>query len=242
MTNGRFETTHWSVVLAAARDETRSNRDALDRLCQIYYEPVRAFIRTWLTGDASGKHYGGLTEQDLTQEFFAEFLTRGVGNPTPEKGRFRSYLLGRVRHFLSHVREKSSAVKRGGGEGTLPLDTGLIETLSGDAPFPPDAWFDRQWARSTVAAALDAVKRESDFPPELIQRMFGPVDAALRQRLSDECGLSDLGVKVALCRLRKAFRTALRQIVAETLDDPNDSAALNREIAYLTDALGETSQ
>ena len=240
-----FETTHWSVVMASKSIDDAENtaraaeaRRALNALLTAYYEPVRAFISAWLGADEGGKRYGNRSALDLTHDFFAEFLEKGVGRPSPDQGRFRSYLLGRVKHFLAHTREKSDAVKRGGGAVLVSLDTMQAETLTDPAvPFPSDAWFDRHWAETTAAAALEAVKAESNYPPELVDRMTGEIPKELRARLAKDYAMSDTAVKVAIHLLRRRFRAALRRIVAETLDAPIHSPAVEEEIAYLTAAL-----
>ena len=131
-----FAPTRWTLVLQA-RGRTPEARAALSDLCAICHAPVREFVRQWLHGA------GGA--DDLTQEFFAEILTRGhLGDPDPERGRFRSFLLGAVKHFLSHARERARAQKQGGGAGTESLDAGIDIP---DPALPPDSAFDRHWAR-----------------------------------------------------------------------------------------------
>lgn len=237
MAEDGFETTHWSVVMASGGETTKA-REALDALCRAYYEPVRSFIHRWIGAEYGGRSYDGLTDLDLTHDFFAEFLENGVGSPSPDKGRFRSYLLGRAKHFLGHVRERNHAIKRGKNAAIVSIDTDLAEGLAADrGHFPSDAWFDRDWARATVASAIEAVKAESDYPAELIERIVGDIPKETRIRLATDYEMSDTAIKVAIHRLRKSFRIALRRIVAETLDTPSDPAAVETEIAYLTAAL-----
>lgn len=237
MAEDGFETTHWSVVMASGRETTKA-REALDALCRAYYEPVRSFIHRWIGVESGGKSYDGLSDLDLTHSFFVDFLEKGIGNPSPEKGRFRSYLLGRVKHFLGHMRERNHALKRGENAAIVSIDTDIAEGLVVDnGRFPSDAWFDRDWARATVAAAIEAVKEESDYPTELIERIVGEIPKETRNRLAVDYEMSDAAVKVAIHRLRKSFRIALRRIVAETLERPSDPAAIETEIAYLIAAL-----
>ena len=108
----RFQTTHWSVVLAAGRDGDALSRDAMAALYRVYWPPLYAFIRR--------RGYSRDDALDLIQEFFVYMLDkRLVQNADPEKGRFRSYLLGALKHFLSANRRRANALKRGGGRAPL---------------------------------------------------------------------------------------------------------------------------
>src|SRR5262249_11505180 len=114
----RFATTRWTLIARAAGDPASSQaRDALAELCEAYWYPVYAFIRR------TGKNTDDA--QDLTQAFFARVLEKGgLRNATPERGRFRSYLLGAVRNFLANEYDRQVTHKRGGGKTILPLDFG----------------------------------------------------------------------------------------------------------------------
>ena len=148
-----FCPTRWTLVLQA-QGRTPEARAALSELCAAYYAPVQEFIRQWLRGADKA--------DDLTQEFFAEILRRGgVDGAQPQRGRFRSFLLGAVKHFLSHAREREQAQKRGGGMEFHPLDAGH------DAPdpaLPPDAAFDRQWALTLLSRAMDSLEAHAPWP------------------------------------------------------------------------------
>src|SRR5205085_3154042 len=109
-----FVTTHWTRVLEA-RGDSPDAKAALSDLCAAYYAPVFAFIRSHSPDEDSGR--------DLTQEFFARLLARkGISSVDPEHGRFRSFLLGAVKHFLSDMRDHSRRLKRGGGETIESLE------------------------------------------------------------------------------------------------------------------------
>ena len=119
----QFSTTHWSVVLAAGQASSRS-REALEKLCGTYWQPVYAYLRR--------KGYHTHEAQDLTQGFFARFLEKNyLENVAPEKGKFRSYLLGAVKHFVSNERDRAQAKKRGGGRRFIPLDVAGAESGAG---------------------------------------------------------------------------------------------------------------
>src|SRR6187455_2452123 len=116
-----FAPTRWTLVVQA-QGRSPEARAALSDLCAAYYTPVQEFIRQWLRGADKA--------DDLTQEFFAEILGRGgVDGANPGRGRFRSFLLGAVKHFLSHARDRERTLKRGGGVEMQSLDE-----AGGDAP------------------------------------------------------------------------------------------------------------
>src|SRR5687768_15448001 len=134
-----FVTTHWTRVLEAQGDSSDA-RAALSDLCAAYYAPVFAFVRRNSPDENAAR--------DLTQEIFARVLGGRALRPDPERGRFRSYLLAAVKNFLSDMRDRQRAGKRGGGEQPLPLET---ETSPGmrvedESVLSPDREFDRRWA------------------------------------------------------------------------------------------------
>ena len=223
-----FAATRWTLVLQA-QGRTPEARVALSELCAAYYAPVQEFIRQWLRGADKA--------DDLTQEFFAEILSRGgVDGAQPQRGRFRSFLLGAVKHFLSHAREREQAQKRGGGMEFHPLDAGH------DAPdpaLPPDAAFDRQWALTLLSRAMDSL--EAQFSAEdkadafLILKPWLTGDADQPQSTAAAAlGLTDTAVKVAIHRLRQRFRQQLRAELTATLDS---SDMVDEELGHLFAAL-----
>jgi len=110
-----FATTHWSVVLAAGHRSVPGAQEALEKLCRTYWYPLYAFVRRLGRSPADA--------QDLTQGFFAYLLERHmVAQADPQAGRFRSFLLASLKHFLAHEHERDTALKRGGGQPVLSLD------------------------------------------------------------------------------------------------------------------------
>src|SRR6266853_3009197 len=109
-----FATTHWSIVLTA-QGESPAAREALEKLCRIYWRPVYSFLRRQGVGQEEA--------EDLTQGFFALLLERGdFSAARREKGRLRSYLLTALKHFLTDERRRAMAIKRGKGERLIPLE------------------------------------------------------------------------------------------------------------------------
>src|SRR6478672_2606105 len=103
-----FVTTHWTRVLRSQGNSTDA-KAALSDLCGAYYAPVFAFVRRWTHDEEAAR--------DLTQEFFARVLAKNnIDGADPARGRFRSYLLGAVKHFLSDARDHDRRLKRGGGQ------------------------------------------------------------------------------------------------------------------------------
>src|ERR1700704_5221563 len=116
-----FALTRWSMVLAAGRSDSTHARESLEQLCQAYWYPLYAFVRR--------QGHSPHDAQDLTQEFFARLLARNfLGEADPAKGRFRSFLLGALKHFLSDEWDRARAQKRGGGQQPISLDAESAET------------------------------------------------------------------------------------------------------------------
>ncbi|MDA1051400.1 MAG: sigma factor [Planctomycetota bacterium] len=115
MTPGKsphFATTHWSIVVSAGQTPSPDSRRALASLCEAYWQPLYAYARRRVPDFNEA--------QDLTQAFFAELLEKNyVGSATPERGRFRAFLLTAFKHFLSKQWEKAKAQKRGGGRAPI---------------------------------------------------------------------------------------------------------------------------
>ena len=235
---GRFLTTHWSLVLAAGSTETSQSREALARLCQLYWYPVYVFIRRQEhSADEAG---------DLTQEFFLRVLDKSyLKQADPQRGRFRSFLIACLRHFLSNEADRARAQKRGGGHAILPLE---IETgeqryqLEPRDELTPDKVFDRQWTLMLLERVLGQLRTEQ------IDRGKEKVFEELKGVLAGESdlpysvvgrtlGMSEDAVKVAVHRLRKRFRELLTAEVAQTVSDPND---VRDEIRYLIESVRGT--
>jgi len=222
-----FAATRWTLVLQA-NGNTPAARAALGELCDIYYAPVVAFIERWrANGNADDA-------REEAHAFFESVLAKeAIGRPDPERGRFRNYLLGAVKHFLAHQKRAAVAVKRGGGVVHVP-DVEEVET-----PSPNETYFDRAWALALIGRAL------SDLETEMVnarkERQFAALKPWLdgkadvpQSEVAAELGLSETAIKVAIHRLRERFRAKVRAEVAATLDDPTD---LDAELRHLVSAL-----
>jgi RNA polymerase sigma-70 factor (ECF subfamily) len=240
-----FQTTRWTQVVAA-RGTSPEAKEALRELCAAYYAPVELFVRRCCGGQADAR--------DLTHEFFARVLEAdgtSFGGADRTRGRFRTYLLGAVKHHLADDRDRRRALKRGGGRAIQSLDAprdeadrgGPLEVADPDG-FPPDAFFDRQWALAVLDQALAVLRAEAAEENELarfetLQRwLVTPQDGSAASAAAHSLEMTDAAFKVAVHRLRKRFRKLVVERIAVTVDDP---AEVDEELAYLLAAVSASS-
>jgi len=218
----RFRTTEWSLVVAAGRSQQPASRQALERLCSIYWYPVYGFIR--------GHGHDAAAAQDLTQEFFLRLMEkRSLGAADRERGRFRSFLLASVKNFLANERDRVRAVKRGGGCTFLPLDPQSGEIRYSREPADnrtPEKAFEKRWALALLDRTLDHLREEAQRRenPERFARLSRFLtedcpEASYRQ-VAGALGMTESAVKAAIHRMRKRFGQLLRGEVGRTVDDP----------------------
>jgi RNA polymerase sigma-70 factor (ECF subfamily) len=232
----RFQTTRWSLVLAARGADTRSHR-ALEALCRTYRAPVLAYIRTHgLVGDEA---------EDLTQSFFAHFLERSFHTQAdPQRGRFRAYLLTSLQRFLSDTRDRNAAVKRGGRVQLQAIEDAASHSSNLErmrSPDSPERAFDRAWAQSVLKAAMRKLRREAAQAgkealfAKLWEFVIERPDDADYGRIAAELNLRRNTLAVAVHRLRNRLRELVCDELAETA---SDEATLDQEIADLRQCLG----
>lgn len=219
-----FVTTHWSVVLTAGHNDTTRARDALARLCQTYWQPLYAYVRRLghTPPDA----------QDLTQEFFARLLAKNfLADADESRGRFRSFLLAALKHFLANEWDRAHAQKRGGGQIPIPIDPGPAETSCIFEPADTttaDKIYERRWALTLLEQVLHHLREEyvragreklfEQLKPTLIEVSRSVRYAEIATRL----GTSEGAVKVAVHRLRQRYREVLREKIADTVASPGE--------------------
>lgn len=230
-----FLTTQWSVVLAAAKSESAEGQEAMAKLCGNYWRPLYAYVRR--------RGYSPADAEDLTQGFFARLLERhDVGAVSPERGRFRSYLLAAMNHFLSDVWDRARARKRG-CDRVVHLDPGASESgwaISADSRLTPEAAFDRHWAMVLLEDVHRQLKEEyakagkAGLFDVLRFSLTGGRDPGPYASLARELSLSEGAVKAAVHRLRRRFRALLRARVAETV---STAAEVDDELRYLRQVL-----
>lgn len=230
-----FQSTLWSQVGIAGRSGAPNATQALEALCQVYWSPIYAFLRRCGHERQNAK--------DLTQGFFAYLLEeRLLEKADPERGRFRSFLLGSLKFFVSNQQAKERALKRGGGIKFVAIDAETEDGLLPNEPvthLTPERLFDRKWARSVLAEAMNRLATEyhrgglaEQF--DLLQpHLTGDTDELL-PTLAARLGKSDGAVRVLVFRLRNRFRRLIRAVIADTVSDLDQ---VERELRHLEEAL-----
>src|SRR2546423_2411907 len=154
-----FASTRWTIVLDAGESQTPPDQalNALSELCQIYWRPIFLFLRRQGSNPDDA--------QDLTQGFFTHLIeSRAYARADPEKGRFRSFLLGALKHFVAHARAHDRTQKRGGGIILGQLDTAAIAEADaravGSQTWSAERIYEREWAETLLRQALDRLAEE----------------------------------------------------------------------------------
>ncbi len=232
----RFQTTSWSAIRQAMAGSEASVREAQGRLCQTYWPPVYAFVRR--------RGHTPEDAEDLTQSYFARFFEKGyVRDFRSEKGRFRTFLLTSVSHFLANEWDRTRAKKRGGGQRGISLDAATAEErlrLEPADPMTPERAFERQWAAAVLARCLERLRREEeargsgDRFDRYKAHLCGDGDASAYSTLARDLSISESAVRAAVHRLRRRFCAVLREEVQETL---TDAAEVDSEIRWLLTAV-----
>lgn len=231
-----FITTHWSVVLAAGDSASPQADAALEALCRAYWYPIYVYVRR--------KGHGPDDAQDLTQAFFAALLEKRLLRiADPAKGRFRSFLLGVLDHFLAREWTKAHRQKRGGGRAILSLDEADPEARFRTEPAhdeTPERAYDRQWALTLLESTLARLEAEcrqagkTDLFEVAKGLLSGEKAAGSYRDLGARLGLSEGAVKVAVHRLRQRYAELLRAEIAQTVRSP---AEVEDELRHLFQAL-----
>jgi len=226
-----FHDTRWTLVARSRGRDTHASA-ALSELCEAYYAPVVAFLRREGREDDAAR--------ELAHDFFAKLLAGGaIEGAKPERGKFRSYLLGALKHFAADQRDKAIAAKRGGGLDLAEMDDEMADA----AASMPDAEFDRQWALTVLARSLSRLEAEMAVEGKkahfdaLKPWLTAESDATPQAVAAEKLGLSIEAVKVAVHRLRKRFREAVKAEIAQTV---SDSADVREELDALMQALRKT--
>ena len=231
-----FPTTRWSVLRQLDASQTQVASAALETLCRAYRYPIYAYLRR------SG--HTPEDAEDWTQGFFAYLIERRLASrAAPEKGHFRSFLLGTLKNFISTERRKQAAVKRGGGLGVVSLDALTIEERYAQEPaaqHTPETLFELSWAREVMTRSLAALERE--YFRSGHERAFtllkpclhGDADAQSYATIALELGKSEDSIKTGVHRLRQRFQQCLRAQLIDTVAEP---AQVEEELAHLRQIL-----
>jgi RNA polymerase sigma-70 factor (ECF subfamily) len=229
--DARFVTTNWSCVLAA-RQSGEESRRALSELCQSYWYPLYAFLRR--SGCAPDD------AQDVVQGFFLRLIERDyLSQVDRQRGRFRSFLLAAIRHFLSESRRFDQAIHRGGGAPVASIDFSAGERRYALEPADSETaekLFERRWATTILEQALAKLGEEHAARGQASQfsvlRSFLVADSngGSVQQAADALNLTPGATRVTIHRLRKRYRELIREQIARTVTEPGDVEAELRDL------------
>jgi RNA polymerase sigma-70 factor (ECF subfamily) len=235
-----FHTTQWNMVLTARDGAPEEAHAALEALCRAYWPPLYAFVRR--------QGYPAPEAQDLTQEFFGRLLERNyLAHLKHTEGRFRSFLLTFLKHFLLEQRGRARAQKRGAGLTFIALDQLDEEERQWVEPVDavtPEQLFEKRWAETVLRQALHRLQAEyaeaRQLPLFERLREFQPRDPAgpSYADIGRELGLSEAAVKSAAQRFRQRHRELLREAIAQTVHRPEE---IDEEIRHLREVLSGTA-
>jgi RNA polymerase sigma factor (sigma-70 family) len=230
-----FKTTSWSLILSAVSDPTTDARQALASLCQTYWNPVYSFIRR--------NGHDPDQAQDLAQEFFARLIEKNyLGDVDRRRGRFRSFLLTSVKHFLANEWDRNRALKRGGGYNLISID--IVEAERWYVPsvvegVTPESLFERRWVLSLLQRVLEKLRVE--YVSAGKEGQFAALEGFLNhgsddryQEAAGKMGVSVGALRMSVHRMRRKYRELLRAEIAETVLAPED---IDDEIRFLLSTL-----
>ena len=230
-----FNTTHWSVILSARKSNTLIADEALEKLCRVYWLPVYYYIRRKSPSDCDA--------EDLTQEFFFRLLDKNyLAQVDPSKGRFRSFLLVAVNHFLANEWDRVRAVKRGGRVSFISFETLTVEgaQFTGTDSLTPATVFEQRWAMALLAHVLNQLREEHvDCGKEILFEhlkvfLTGEKLPSTYAALADQLGTTEGALKMAVGRLRHRYAELIRAEIANTVTSPNE---IDDELRHLFSVL-----
>ena len=222
-----FATTRWSLILDA-RTGPEAGRVALDQICRDYRLPVLSYVK---------RHgYAPADAEDLTQDFFARLLEQGWhARADPSRGRFRSYMLSALRHFISDARDSAGARKRGGGQLRVSADEAFA-TLAAPGNESPEQAFTRHWMKTVIERATHKLESEARAAgkQELYKQLNGFLgekpDPSVYRELGTQLGMRPNTIAVGVHRMRERLRELVREELLQTVAD---SASLDEELREL---------
>ena len=235
----RFDQTQWSLVLAAGAADASGADAALARLCEAYWYPLYSFVRRQGTA-----HHDA---QDLTQAFFGKLLEKHyLGDVDRSRGRFRTFLLASLKHFLANEWDKRSAKKRGGGIVFVPLDADASDRFEREAVLPAsrecsaEEIYDQRWAHTLLERALAALQTTYEVNKQTaVFEALRPCltlgkGVARYAEVATALGMDENAVKVAAHRLRHRYREAIREEIGDTVSSEEE---VEEEFQYLREVL-----
>ena len=231
---GVFATTHWSVVVQAGDSQSPEAGFALERLCRTYWYPLYVFVRR--------KGKGHEDACDLTQGFFALFLEKHyLRSVNASLGKFRTFLLTSLTHFMANEADKARAQRRGGDRPALSLDEAAaearyeVETADHETP---ERVFERRWVQTVMGLVLDRLAAETGQERFEVLKdfMLAKQREISYEEAAKRLGMSVAAVTSAIHRLRGRFRALLYEEIANTVEKPEE---VESEIRYLLSVLSD---
>ena len=227
-----FATTHWSVVLASAQGDSPQTAAALEQLCRTYWYPLYAFVRR--------QGHSPHDAEDLLQAFFARFLEKHyLDDVDRSRGRFRSFLLAALRHFLADEWDKATAAKRGGRVQFFSLDSQAAESRYWEEPasdLTPEKLYEQRWACVLLEQVMQRLEQDAadagkgHFFAALKPFLVGESRSVSYAELAAQFGVSEAALKMKVQRLRHRYQRLLREEIAHTVASPEE---VEDEIHYL---------
>jgi DNA-directed RNA polymerase specialized sigma24 family protein len=234
---GVFATTHWSVVLAAGDVQSPQSNQALETLCRTYWYPLYAFVRR--------QGHSPPDAEDLLQGFFARFLEKHFLEDVDQtKGRFRSFLLAALKHYLANEWDKTKAVRRGGRVEFLSLEGEVAESRYWEEPasgLTAEKLYEQRWAYELLERVMERLQREFELSGKtplfeaLKGFLVGDSQGASYADMAAQHGLSEGALKKRAQRMRQRYERLLREEIAHTVAQPED---IEDEIRYLFTVVG----
>ena len=231
-TPGHFNTTHWSIVLNAAGTDSEKAQTALADLCRTYWPPLFGYIQA----QGHSRH----DAEDLVQEFFARLLAKNyLASADRSRGRFRSFMLSSLKHFMANEWDKARALKRGGGQIIIPIDLKTDETSAGIDPADnatADKIFDRRWAMTLLDQVMARLARDyadrerGDIFESLRGVLIKDKDSLPYSEIALQLGMTEAAIKMAVQRMRAHYRELLREEIAKTVVSEDQ---IDEEIRHL---------
>ena len=233
-----FATTHWSVVLATADTNSPQGAAALEQLCCAYWYPLYVFIRR--------RGHNPEDAQDLTQQFFSHLLQKECFRlADPARGRFRTFLLHALDHFLINEWKHAHRLKRGGGAVCLSLDADEGEQRYAHEPsggLTPERAYEKRWAMTLLERVLGSLEQEyrnagnARVFQELGELLWGKDASVSYVQIGERLGITEGTARGAMHRLRERYRERLRAEVAHTVARPED---VDEELRYLISVVSQ---
>lgn len=232
----RFATTHWSVIQTAGSPDSSRYTESLKILCQTYWFPLYAYLRR--------RGYDRHQAEDHTQSFFVYLLEKpALSQADPQRGKFRSFLLSSLKHFVADAQDRAQAQKRGGNKRIFSLDFSDGERRYCQEPAhseSPERLLERWWALSVLNRATQRLKTE--FKTTQKQALFDRLkDHLVAERgtetykgIAAEFNMTDTAVRVTAHRLRQRFHALVREEISQTVSQSTD---IDEEIQDLFTAL-----